>query len=79
MQPNSSPVLKEITYLPIRELREAPGNPNYMEPKLMEKLKSSVERFGLMGLLVVRPLFDGRYEDLSGNQRLQVLRELAGC
>ena len=76
MQLNSSPVLKEITYLPIEQLREAPWNPNYMEPKLREKLKNSVERFGLMGLLVVRPLFDGLYEVLSGNQRLQVLREL---
>ena len=69
-------MLKEITYLPIRKLREAPWNPNYMEPKLRGKLKNSVERFGLMGLLLVRPLFEGRFEVLSGNQRLQVLLEL---
>ena len=75
MQPDSSPVLKEIAYLPIDQLRVAPWNPNYMEPKLMEKLKNSVKRFGLVALLVVRPLVDGRYEVLSGNQRLEVLRE----
>ena len=60
-------MLKEFTHLPIEQLREAPWNPNYMEPKLMEKLKNSIERFGLMGLLVVRPLGDGCYEVLSGN------------
>ncbi len=76
MQPDGSPLLKEITYLPIEELREASWNPNHMEPKLMEKLKYSLRRFGLVGLLVVRPLVEGKYEVLSGNQRLQVLGEL---
>ncbi len=76
MQPDGSPLLKEITYLPIEELREASWNPNHMEPKLKKKLKYSLRRFGLVGLLVVRPQVEGKYEVLSGNQRLQVLGEL---
>lgn len=65
-----------IISLPLDQLREAPWNPNQMDPNLLDKLKQSVQRFGLVGVLVVRPVGVDCYEVLSGNQRLQVLRDL---
>jgi ParB family transcriptional regulator, chromosome partitioning protein len=37
---------------------------------------TSIKKFGLVGNLVVRLIGSNSYEVLSGNQRLQVLREL---
>jgi ParB family transcriptional regulator, chromosome partitioning protein len=70
------PAFPRIVPLPSEQLREAPWNPNAMDPILLAKLKHSVERFGLVGVLVVRPLGNGLFQVLSGNQRLQVLRDL---
>ena len=76
MQSNDLPVSPEIVHLPLDQLREAPWNPNQMDPPLLAKLERSVERFGLTGVLVVRPMGDDLYQVLSGNQRYQVLRKL---
>jgi ParB family transcriptional regulator, chromosome partitioning protein len=70
------PVFPKIVHLPSEQLREAPWNPNGMDPGLLARLRNSLQRFGLVGVLVVRPIGDGLYQVLSGNQRLQVLREL---
>ena len=43
---------------------------------MLEKLRGSVVRFGIVENLVVRPLHDGSYEVVSGNQRLRVCRDL---
>ncbi len=76
MQSNDLPVSPEIVHLPLDQLREAPWNPNQMTPSSLSKLERSVERFGLTGVLVVRPIGDDLYQVLSGNQRHQVLRKL---
>ena len=76
MQSNDLPVSPDIVHLPLDQLREAPWNANQMAPPLLAKLERSVERFGLTGVLVVRPIGDGLYQVLSGNQRHQVLRKL---
>ena len=57
-------------------LREAAWNPNYMNETIAAKLRNSIARYGMVGSLVVRPLDGNTYEVLSGNQRLEVLREL---
>lgn len=57
-------------------LREAPWNPNHMDETMAAKLRNSIRRYGMLGSLVVRPLDGNGYEVLSGNQRLEVLREL---
>ncbi|MBI4337351.1 MAG: ParB N-terminal domain-containing protein [Chloroflexi bacterium] len=62
--------------LPVEQLREACWNPNQMDPAMLARLRRSVERFGLVQNLVARPLGDGTYEVLSGNQRLRALQEL---
>lgn len=66
----------KIVELPIDELTEAPWNSNQMDEAMMERLKESVSRYGLVEPLVVRPIDDGQYEVLSGNQRLKVLEEM---
>jgi ParB family chromosome partitioning protein len=66
----------KVTDLPLEQLREAPWNPNRMGEDMLQKLRESLSRYGLVQNLVVRPLGNEAYEVLSGNQRLQVLREL---
>lgn len=66
----------EIVNLPLEQLREAPWNPNNLTPEVYAKLRESVKRFGVVANFVVRPLGDV-YEVISGNQRLQVYRDLA--
>ena len=66
----------KVIDLKLAQLREAPWNPNRMEPAVQDRLRTSVSRFGLVVNLVVRPLDDDSYEVLSGNQRLHLLQEL---
>ena len=66
----------KVIDLKLAQLREAPWNPNRMEPAVQARLRTSVSRFGLVVNLVVRPLGDNSYEVLSGNQRLHLLLEL---
>jgi len=47
-----------------------------MDEGMMARLRKSIQRYGVVENLVVRPLGDGIYEVLSGNQRLKVLMEL---
>jgi len=66
----------EIKEIDLKQLREAPWNPNHMEPDDLARLKKSIQTYGLVQNLVVRSLGHDRYEVLSGNQRLNVLKEL---
>ena len=66
----------KVIDLPLAQLREAPWNPNRMEPPGQARLRMSLARFGLVVNLVVHPLGDNSYEVLSGNRRLHVLQEL---
>lgn len=66
----------KLVEIPIEQLHGAPWNANHMEEGMMERLRESVRRYGLVENLVVRPLGPGRYEVLSGNQRLRLLRDL---
>jgi len=60
----------------ITDLRPASWNPNQMDETMMECLRESISRYGLVEPLVVRPLDDSFYEVLSGNQRLRILEDL---
>jgi len=66
----------QVIDLPLGQLQEAPWNPNQMDEAMLERLRESISRYGLVENLVVRPISDWAYEVLSGNQRLQVLRDL---
>lgn len=64
----------EITNIPLNELVPAVWNPNEASEDVLRHLANSIEAFGFVVPLVVRPL-GGKYELLSGNQRLVVLAE----
>ena len=66
----------KVIELPIGHLQEASWNPNVMDDAMLGRLRQSIDRFGLVQNLVVRRNDDRDYEVLSGNQRLQVLRQM---
>ena len=65
-----------LVEIPVQQLHGAPWNANHMDEGMMDHLRESVRRYGLVENLVVRPLGPESYEVLSGNQRLRLLREL---
>jgi len=64
--------------LPLDLLIEAPWNPNRVPRSLMARLRRSLEEFGVVENLVARPHPNepGKFELLSGNHRLRLLRDL---
>ena len=66
----------ETVELPLDRLQTAGWNPNAMTAKGLARLQESISRYGWVVPLVVRPLENGTYEVLSGNQRLVIAREL---
>ena len=66
----------EITELSRELLLEASWNANRMDDMMLDRLRASIERYGLVENLVVRPMTKGHFEVLSGNQRLEILRSM---
>jgi ParB family chromosome partitioning protein len=66
----------KVIDVPIGQIHEAAWNPNVMDAVMHSRLRRSVERFGLVVPLVVRPIGDALYETVGGAQRLSVLWEL---
>lgn len=64
----------KLVDIPLELLRPAPWNANSMDEQRLSKLDKSLTRFGFVQNLVVRPLGDGMYEVIAGNQRLEVLK-----
>jgi ParB-like chromosome segregation protein Spo0J len=71
---SASPVVKPRT-LPLSELHAAPWNANRVPKRTLQKIKRSIKQFGFVENLVARQVAEG-YEVLSGNHRLELLREL---
>ncbi|MHB8695286.1 MAG: DNA methyltransferase [Solirubrobacteraceae bacterium] len=68
----------EVQQLPVALLLESAWNANRVPARLLAKVRRSIEQFGVVENLVARPhpVEQGRFEVLSGNHRLRVLREL---
>ena len=64
----------EIVELSIEVLKEAIWNVNQVDEAMMQRLRVSIGKYGLVQNLVVRQIGDD-YEILSGNHRLKLLRE----
>ena len=64
----------EVVELPVESLKEAPWNANQIDEAMLQRLRSSILKYGFIQNLVVRRN-DNEYEVLSGNQRLKLLRE----
>jgi len=65
----------EIIELPIEALKEAVWNVNQVDEAMMQRLRVSIGKYGLVQNLVVRQIAND-YEVLSGNHRLRLLHEL---
>ena len=66
----------QLIQLPTHLIQVPEWNPNRMDEGTRPKLLGSIDRFGLVVPLVVRPVSGGRYETVGGAQRLGALREL---
>jgi ParB family chromosome partitioning protein len=66
----------KVVDLPIGQIHAAVWNPNQMDKTMHSRLRRSIQRFGLVAPLVVRPIGDDSYQTIGGAQRLAVLREL---
>jgi hypothetical protein len=62
----------------LARLRAAPWNANRVPAKILGKIRHSIEQFGVVENLVARPhpSEPGAFEVISGNHRLELLREL---
>jgi len=56
------------------QLDEAPWNAHVCPPAILDRLKNSIARWGVVENLVVRPQ-NGRFEVVSGNHRLRLYRD----
>ena len=65
-----------VIELPLAQLVDAPWNPNQMSPAMLTRLQNSIRRYGLVENLVVRGIAGGLKEVLSGNKKLEVLKQL---
>ena len=59
--------------IPLDQLTRANWNPNEMDDGMRDNLRGSLDRFGLVLPLVVRPIVGNRYEVIGGNHRLEAL------
>jgi hypothetical protein len=68
----------DVHDLDIRTLMPALWNANHVTREVMAKIRASIREYGIVENLVVRPHpeFEGKYEVLSGNHRLQIFKQL---
>jgi hypothetical protein len=68
----------QVTQINIERLVEAEWNANVVPPGRLDKIRRSIEQFGLVENLVARPHPEQPdcFEVLSGNRRLRLLKEL---
>lgn len=66
----------EIVELALESITAAGWNPNNMDGEMRERLRRSIQRFGLVVPLVVREVATGSYETVGGAQRLAAAREM---
>ena len=64
----------QVVELSLADLKEAPWNANQLDAAMLQRLRSSIVKYGFVQNLVVRQIGE-YYEVLSGNQRLKLLRE----
>jgi len=67
---------QRIVTLPVSSIKPNDWNFNVMTPRLYEKAKASIKKFGFVAPVVVRPLGDGTYELVDGEHRWKAAVEL---
>jgi len=66
----------KIIELDLDLLQAATWNSNETDETMLQHLRTSIRKYGLLGNLVVRLIGTNCYEVLSGNQRLRILKEI---
>ena len=66
----------QVSDLPGAAIDTPDWNPNRMDQAMRARLRESFERFGDIGVTVVRQTGENRYETIGGAQKLGVLRDL---
>jgi ParB-like chromosome segregation protein Spo0J len=68
----------DVQLIPLARLRAAPWNANRVSAGTLARIRRSIEEFGVVENLVARPHPDkpDLFEVISGNHRLEILREL---
>ena len=66
----------KIIELDLDLLQAATWNSNETDETMLQHLRTSIRKYGLLGNLVVRLIGTDCYEVLSGNQRLRILKEI---
>ena len=66
----------EIVGLPVDSVSPAEWNPNEMDQAMLTHLRVSIQRFGLVVPLVIRPVGSELFETVGGAHRLLAAREL---
>lgn len=64
----------QVHEIPTCKLKPAAWNSNVMDREMAERLRESINSFGLIQPLVVRLLEEDRYEVIGGSHRLEVLQ-----
>jgi ParB/Sulfiredoxin domain len=66
-----------ITYLPVARLHPNPWNPNIQQPPVIRALSESIDTFGMVEPVTVRPHpdIDGDYEIINGEHRWREAQE----
>lgn len=65
-----------LVEVPLAKLEPHPANANLMSDDLRKKLAANIRRSGKYPPLIVRPIGDGQFQLLDGEQRWHVLRDL---
>jgi ParB family chromosome partitioning protein len=66
----------KLEELPVESIGASDWNPNEASDEIMDRLHRSIEQFGFLVPLVVRPIGDGYYETVGGAHRLRVLQDM---
>lgn len=73
----------KVVDIAVDRLLPALWNPNMLGTEMAQKLRNSLEKYGQVENLVVRPVGSGMYEVIGGNHRLRILTDsgvsLAPC
>jgi DNA modification methylase len=73
----ATPAPLEVVELPLEHLHPAPWNANRVPARTLARIRRSIEQFGVVENLVVRPDGDpGEHEVISGNHRLELYADL---
>ena len=66
----------QLAEIKVNSITESNWNPNQMTPEIRANLRKSIERYGLVELLVVRETSPLKFETIDGAHRLSVIKEL---